>query len=408
MTRVVFSPIDAAINDLRSGKAIIVVDDESRENEGDLMVAAEFTSPEMINFMSREARGLICITLTDSIVGQLGLRLMVQDDNNHSEYQTPFMVSVEARTGVTTGISAFDRARTVEVLIDPNSSPDDLVMPGHMFPLKADPEGVLGRKGHTEAGVDLTRLAGLTPAAVICEIMDDDGTMARLPALQRFAAKHKLRIITIENLVNYLRGVRSKPIIEKVDTASLPTRYGEFKVTAYRDRQDHEHLLLRMGDEFKAPPLVRVHSECLTGDALGSIRCDCGEQLNFALDRIAKEGEGMLLYLRQEGRGIGLANKIKAYALQDNGLDTVEANVCLGFPPDQRDYAVAAAMLKDQGISSIRLLTNNPHKIQSLETNHIQVLERISNQVKERPENRKYLETKIERMNHLSVTVLAE
>jgi len=394
-----------ALADLQAGKAIIVVDDEDRENEGDLLVAAEFATPEMINFMTQHARGLVCITMTGEMLDRLEIPMMVPHQKNSSGFTSPFTISVEASTGVTTGISAPDRARTVQVLIDPDSTPNDIAMPGHMFPLRAQPDGVLARPGHTEAGVDLTRLAGLTPSAVICEIMEADGTMSRLPSLMRFAAEHDLKIISIESLIEYrLHAMApSAPMestVTRVDTAYLPTRFGNFTVTAYRDNQDKEHLLLSMGDRPSRAPLVRLHSECLTGDVLGSIRCDCGDQLQNALQRIAHQGEGMLLYLRQEGRGIGLANKIRAYALQDGGMDTVEANLYLGFAPDQRNFAVAAAMLRDQGVDAVRLMSNNPRKIADLEANQIRVVERVSHQVEARPENRRYLQTKAEKLNH--------
>jgi 3,4-dihydroxy 2-butanone 4-phosphate synthase/GTP cyclohydrolase II len=401
MSEPTLSTLEEGLADLRAGKPIIVVDDAERENEGDLVVAAQFVTPEIINFMAREARGLICIALTGATLDRLRIPMMVPPQQNSSGFGSPFTVSVEARTGVTTGISAYDRTRTIQVLVDPASTPADIAMPGHMFPLRAHPDGVLGRRGHTEAGVDLTRLAGLIPAAILCEIMADDGTMARLSALSRFARRHHLSIISIESLVNYRLERLEQSEITRVDSAQLPTHYGQFEVTVYLDRQQREHLLLSLGDVQTAPPLVRLHSECLTGDVLGSVRCDCGEQLQAALQRIAQEGRGILLYLRQEGRGIGLANKIKAYALQDRGLDTVEANLCLGFSPDQRDFAIAAAMLRDQGVAAVRLMTNNPRKVDDLEANQIQVIERVAHQVPARPENRSYLETKVKKLNHI-------
>jgi len=404
VTQQKLNTVEEALNDLQTGKPIIVVDDENRENEGDLLVAAQFATPDLINFMTQKARGLICIAMTGPMLDQLGIPLMVPEQENNSGFGSPFTVSVEARTGVTTGISAPDRARTVQVLINLNSTAADIAMPGHMFPLRAHPNGVLARPGHTEAGVDLTRLAGLTPAAVICEILAEDGTMARLPTLRQFAAEHELKIISIEALVKYRLQQDALPTIRRVDAAQLPTRFGQFKVTAYRDVQNQEHLLLSLGDAPTVPPLVRLHSECLTGDVLSSLRCDCGEQLQNALHRIAQEGQGILLYLRQEGRGIGLANKIRAYALQDQGLDTVEANLCLGFSPDQRDYAVAAAMLRDQGIAAVRLMSNNPHKVADLEANQIRVVERVPHQVQARPENRRYLQTKVKKLNHQLVS----
>jgi len=400
MSQLKLNTIEEALADLQIGKPIIVVDDEDRENEGDLLVAAQFATPEVINFMAREARGLICIAMTGPTLDRLDIPLMVSAAQNSSGFGSPFTISVEARTGVTTGISAHDRARTVQVLIDPTSTAADIATPGHMFPLRAHPNGVLARRGHTEAGIDLTRLAGLIPAAVISEIMAEDGSMARLPALRQFAAEHELKIISIEALVTYRLQQEARSAVTRVDSAQLPTRFGQFRVTAYRDSQNREHLLLSLGDVSTEPPLVRLHSECLTGDVLGSLRCDSGEQLQNALHRIAQEGRGMLLYLRQEGRGIGLANKIRAYALQDRGLDTVEANLCLGFLPDQRDYAIAAAMLRDQGVTAVRLMSNNPHKVADLEANQIQVVERVPHQVQARPENQFYLQTKAKKLNH--------
>lgn len=401
MSQQKLNTIEEALADLQVGKPIIVVDDEDRENEGDVLVAAQFATPEVINFMAQKARGLICIAMTGPMLDRLNIPLMLPSEQNNSGFNSPFTISVEARTGVTTGISAYDRARTVQVLIDPTSTAADIAMPGHMFPLRAQPNGVLARRGHTEAGVDLTRLAGLTPAAVICEIMANDGNMARLPALRQFAHKHKLKIISIKDLVAHRLQQEVASTITSVSSAQLPTHFGEFKVTAYRDSQNREHLLLSMGEVSTGnPPLVRLHSECLTGDVLGSLRCDCGEQLQTALRRIAQEGRGILLYLRQEGRGIGLVNKIRAYALQDQGLDTVEANLCLGFAPDQRNYDVAAAMLRDQGVMAVRLLTNNPQKVAGLEANQIQVVERVPHQVQARDENQFYLQTKAKKLNH--------
>lgn len=400
MTQHKLNTVEEALVDLQSGKPIIVVDDENRENEGDLLVAAQHATPDIINFMAKKARGLICIAMTGSMLDHLGIPLMVPAEENRSGFNSPFTVSVEASNGVTTGISAADRARTVQALIDSTSTAADISMPGHMFPLRGHPKGVLARRGHTEAGIDLTRLAGLTPAAVICEILAEDGTTARLQTLSRFATAHKLKIISIDALVKYRQQQESLPPVRRVDSALLPTRFGQFKVTAYRDLQNQEHLLLRLGNASTRPPLVRMHSECLTGDVLGSLRCDCREQLESGLHRIAQEGQGILIYLRQEGRGIGLANKIRAYALQDQGLDTVEANCCLGFSPDRREYSVAAAMLRDQGITAIRLMSNNPHKVSDLEANQINVLERVPLQIQARPENRHYLETKVRKMNH--------
>ncbi|MEM7531138.1 MAG: 3,4-dihydroxy-2-butanone-4-phosphate synthase [Chloroflexota bacterium] len=400
MKKKTFDTVESALAALRAGKPIIVVDDENRENEGDLLIAAEFATPEMINFMAKEARGLICITMCGEDLDRLGIPMMVPAGGNTSGFSSPFTISVEAKKGVSTGISAGDRAHTVKTLIDPNSGPQDIAMPGHMFPLRANPQGVLARRGHTEAGIDLTTLAGLTPASVICEIMNEDGTMARVPALQDFAQKHGLKLISIEALVQY-RLKLTRHAVHRVESAEMPTKYGNFTVTAYRDAAKREHLVLSMGDLRKNPPLIRLHSECLTGDVLGSLRCDCGDQLDAAMRQIAKVGHGAVLYLRQEGRGIGLANKIRAYALQDQGLDTVEANIHLGFPPDLRDFAVAAAMLHDQGVSAVRLMTNNPRKIADLEANHIRVLERMPHQVASHRENRFYMNTKAIKMNHM-------
>ncbi len=399
MTTSKLNTIDEALQALQAGKPIIVVDDEDRENEGDLVVAAQFATAKMINFMAQHARGLICVALPGSTLDRLKIPMMVSQDGNSSAFASPFTVSVEARTGVTTGISASDRARTIQGLINPESTAEDIAMPGHIFPLRAHPDGVLARRGHTEAGVELTRLAGLQPAAVLCEIMSPDGTMARLPELTRFAARHDLPIITIEALVNRVLQQREDHIIRRVASSALPTRYGHFTATAYSDARGREHLSLNYGPLPEAP-LVRLHSECLTGDALGSLRCDCGEQLQSAMQRIAENGSGLILYLRQEGRGIGLANKIQAYALQDDGLDTVQANLCLGFLPDQRDYAVAAAMLREQGISTVRLLSNNPEKVRALQECGITVVERVAHEVPARPENHFYLQTKAEKMQH--------
>lgn len=393
--------IQEGLEDLKQGKPVIVVDDSTRENEGDLLMAAQFASPDIINFMAREACGLICIAMTESALDRLELPMMVPAGQNGSGFQTPFTVPVEARTGVTTGISAYDRARTVQILIDPASTRQDLVTPGHMFPLRAHPHGVLARAGHTEAGVDLTRMAGLTPAAVLCEIMNEDGTMARLGELRQFAQKHDLKIISIEALIAYRLQHDSKRSVIRGASAQLPTSFGQFTVTAYLDAQKREHLLVCMGDSPEHAPLIRLHSECLTGDALGSVRCDCREQLHLALQRIAEQGQGMLLYLRQEGRGIGLANKIRAYSLQDRGMDTVEANQCLGFHADQRTYCVAADILRDQGISAVRLMTNNPKKIAGLEAHGIRILERIPHQVAAKPENSRYLQSKAQKLDHM-------
>jgi 3,4-dihydroxy 2-butanone 4-phosphate synthase/GTP cyclohydrolase II len=396
-----FDNVIAALDALRSGKPIVVVDDEHRENEGDLVVAAEYATPDVINLMAREARGLVCIAMTGRDLDRLELPMMVSTSENGSRFGSPFTVSVDAGTGVTTGISAHDRSRTIQVLIDPTATKDDLNSPGHIFPLRAHEAGVLARRGHTEAGVDLAKLAGCYPAAVICEIMADDGAMARRPELTAFAERHDLVAVSIEALAKYRLESMEDSAVTALDSAHLPTRFGEFEVTAYRDRNGLEHLFLRLEGANGHPPLVRIHSECLTGDVLGSLRCDCGDQLQWALHQIAAAGNGALIYLRQEGRGIGLANKIRAYALQDEGLDTVEANTCLGFSPDLRDYGMAAAMLKDQGIDAVRLLTNNPRKLSDLSANGIDVVERLPIVAGERPENERYLRTKAEKLEHL-------
>lgn len=398
-----FNTIDEIISDLQAAKPVIVLDDHDRENEGDLLVSAQFAEPEIINFMARQARGLICIAMTGKVLDRLGIPMMVSGKENGTRYGSPFTVSVEAKTGVTTGISAHDRSRTIKTLVDATSTPDDIVMPGHVFPLRAHPQRVLARRGHTEAGIDLMMLSGLAPAAVVCEILDDDGSMARRPRLSEFAREHGLRTISIEDIVQYRLRHTAEEAVTRVDAAVLPTRFGDFNVTAYRDRDNNEHLFLSHGHRQTDSPLVRVHSECLTGDVLGSIRCDCGEQLHSALASIVDEGEGYLVYLRQEGRGIGLINKIRAYALQDEGLDTVDANVCLGFSPDERSYAVAAAILRDQEISSVRLMTNNPDKVSDLEANQVRVVERIPLRVESSPENKRYLKTKAKKLDHLFV-----
>lgn len=396
-----FDTMDSAIQAFRAGRPVVVVDDESRENEGDLIVAAEHATPELINFMAREARGLVCVAMTGEDIDRLGLPMMVDGLDKGSRFGSPFTVSVDARTGVSTGISAHDRARTVQVLIDPTARPDDLSSPGHVFPLRAHPAGVLARRGHTEAGVDLARMAGLRPAAVICEIMSDDGSMARRPELIGFARTHGFPVVAIDDIAQSRLDAAAPGDVTALDTARLPTRFGEFRVTAYRDGKGLEHLMLRLSEISDGVPVVRIHSECLTGDVLGSVRCDCGDQLDAAMEAIAVSGNGALIYLRQEGRGIGLANKVRAYALQDAGLDTVEANTCLGFRPDLRDYAIAAAILKDQGLSSVRLLTNNPQKVADLTANGIEVIERIPLVAVERPENVRYLRTKAEKLVHL-------
>ncbi len=391
--------IEDVLEDLRQGKMIILVDDENRENEGDLTIAAEKVTPEAINFMAKYGRGLICLALAPEIVDRLKLPPMVYD--NKSPYKTAFTVSIEARHGVTTGISAHDRAHTILTAIADDAKPEDLVQPGHVFPLRARRGGVLFRTGQTEGSVDLARLAGLKPAAVICEIMKDDGTMARMPDLEKFAQEHGLKIATVADIIAYR--MRTESFVHKAAETVLPTPYGEFKAIAFvNDIDDFEHLALVKGEiNPEKEILVRVHSECLTGDVFGSYRCDCGEQLRKAMEIIQKEGLGVILYLQQEGRGIGLANKLKAYALQDKGLDTVEANEELGFGPDLRDYGVGAQILVALGVRKMRLLTNNPKKIVGLEGYGLKVVGRVPIEIDPRPENRQYLLTKCQKLGHL-------
>src|SRR5215213_4883048 len=394
----VFSPVEDAIEDIRAGRMVVVCDDEDRENEGDLVMAAQFVTPEAINFMAKEARGLICLTLTPERCDEMGLDLMAA--KNESAFETAFTVSIEAREGVTTGISAADRAHTIQVAIDPESSPRDLVQPGHVFPLKAKPGGVLERTGQTEAAVDLARLAGLNPSGVICEVMNDDGTMARADDLVPFCERHGLRMVTVADLIAYRRA--HDRLVERVVATRLPTAFGDFDVVGYRSLVDEKHHVALVKGEVDGVDdvLVRVHSECLTGDVFHSLRCDCGEQLESALAMIEREGSGVLLYLAQEGRGIGLLNKLKAYNLQDKGLDTVDANLELGLPVDLRDYGIGAQILVDLGLSSIRILTNNPKKIRGLEGYGLSVTEQIPIVHAPNPHNQRYLEAKRDRLGH--------
>jgi 3,4-dihydroxy 2-butanone 4-phosphate synthase / GTP cyclohydrolase II len=396
----VFDTVEAAIRDIRDGRMVIVADDEDRENEGDLVCAAAKATPELVNFMARHGRGLICVALTQNRADQLGLPLMAED--NEEAFRTAFTVSVDAhpRFGVTTGISAADRARTIQLLVDPDTKPGDLRRPGHVFPLRSVPGGVLRRVGQTEASVDLARLAGLPPAGVICEIMNDDGTMARRPELEGFARRHNLRFITVAQIVAYR--LTNERLVRRIAEAGLPTDFGEFRVMAFENQVDgREHLALVAGEIHGQPDiLVRMHSECLTGDVFHSQRCDCGAQLKAAMRRIQKEGSGAIVYLRQEGRGIGLTNKIRAYALQEGGQDTVEANQALGFKPDLRDYGIGAQILLDLGLSSIRLLTNNPRKIVGLEGYGLRISGREPIEVEPTSHNRIYLETKRSKLGH--------
>ena len=396
-----FSTIPEAIEDIRAGRMVVVVDDEDRENEGDLTLAAEKVTPEAINFMARFGRGLVCLPMTGERLDALRIPLMVQDEDNSAKFGTAFCVPIEAKHGTTTGISAADRAQTILAAIDPKTRPEDLARPGHMFPLRAQPGGVLQRSGQTEAAVDLARLAGLFPAGVICEIMNEDGTMARTQELQSFCKEHGLRMITVKDLIEHR--MRHERLVRKVAEANLPTRHGPFKVHAYESAIDREqHVALTLGEiRQDEAVIVRVHSQCLTGDIFGSSRCDCGEQLETALDVIAREGRGVLLYLRQEGRGIGLVHKIMAYQLQDQGRDTVEANEALGFKPDQRDYGIGAQILAELGVRRMRLLTNNPRKFVGLEGYGLTIVERLPIEVPAHDQNRRYLRTKKEKLGHI-------
>ena len=397
-----FNTVEEALEDIRQGKMIVMVDDEDRENEGDLLMAAEMATPEAINFMATYGRGLICVPMTKNRIHALQLEQMVT--TNTDPHGTAFTVSVDSAAS-STGISAFERAETVKILMNPNSVPTDLHRPGHIFPLQAREGGVLVRAGHTEGAVDLARLAGLQPAGVICEIMNEDGTMARVPDLQLFVEKHNLKLITLKDLISYRR--RSEKLIERVESVHLPTGFGDFRAIGYLSVVDQdEHIALVKGTvDDGEPVLVRVHSECLTGDVFHSRRCDCGDQLSAALEEIEHEGRGVLLYMRQEGRGIGLLNKLRAYKLQEEGKDTVEANLALGFPEDLRDYGVGAQILADLGISKVRLMTNNPRKIVGLEGYGLKVVERVPVDIPSKPENSKYLCTKKNKMGHFLTEV---
>jgi len=394
-----FCTVEEATQDIKEGKFIVVVDDEQRENEGDLVLAAEKVTSEAINFMAKHARGLICLPITGERLDELHIPLMSQ--RNDPRFSTAFTISVEARNDVSTGISAHDRATTIKAIIDPQTRPEDIVSPGHMFPIRAREGGTLVRAGHTEAACDLACLSGLYPAGVICEIMNDDGSMSRLPDLQKLAQRSGFKILTIASLIAYRR--RHEKLVQRVAEAKLPTRYGEFMAIAYKSRTDpDEHVALVKGDvSGDEPILTRVHSECLTGDVFGSLRCDCGEQISLALEKIQQQEKGVFLYMRQEGRGIGLHNKIRAYSLQDKGWDTVEANEKLGFAPDLRDYGIGAQILYDLGLRKIQLLTNNPKKVVGLEGYGLEVVETIPLRIKPNPYNFNYLKTKQEKMGQL-------
>jgi len=397
-TETPFATIEEALEDVRQGKFVVVVDAADRENEGDLTIAAQFATPEAVNFMATHGRGLICLCLTDERCDELALEQMT--DRNETPFGTAFTVSIEAREGVSTGISAQDRARTIQVAIDPSKGPEDLVQPGHVFPLRARAGGVLQRAGQTEAAVDLARLAGLNPAGVVCEVMKEDGTMARVPDLVEYCARHDLKMITVEDLIEYRR--RTEKLVERMTSVRLPTAYGDFTAIAFREKLTGKHhvALVRGHVEGEEDVLVRVHSECLTGDVFHSLRCDCGEQLEQALARIGSEERGVVLYMAQEGRGIGLLNKLKAYELQENGMDTVEANLELGFAPDMREYGIGNQILADLGLSTIRILTNNPKKITGIEGFGLTVVEQVPIEISPNDENRRYLETKRTKLGH--------
>jgi 3,4-dihydroxy 2-butanone 4-phosphate synthase/GTP cyclohydrolase II len=393
-----FAAVDEAIEDIRQGKLVVVVDAADRENEGDLTIAAQFATPEAINFMATHGRGLICLCLTEQRCDEL--RLQPMTERNETPYGTAFTISIEAREGISTGISAPDRSRTIQVAIDPSKGPGDLVQPGHVFPLRARPGGVLQRAGQTEAAVDLARLAGLNPAGVVCEVMNDDGTMARVPDLIPYCDRHELKMITVADLIEYRR--RTEKLVERTTAVRLPTAYGEFTAFAFREKLTGKHHLALVKGEVEGAHdvLVRVHSECLTGDVFHSLRCDCGEQLDQALLQIAAEDRGVLLYMAQEGRGIGLLNKLLAYELQENGLDTVEANLELGFPEDAREWGIGNQILADLGLTTIRILTNNPKKISGLEGFGLTVVEQVPIEMPPNAENRRYLATKRAKLGH--------
>jgi 3,4-dihydroxy 2-butanone 4-phosphate synthase / GTP cyclohydrolase II len=393
-----FAAIEEAIEDIRQGKFVVVVDAADRENEGDLTIAAQFATPEAINFMATHARGLICLCLTEERCDALGLRQMAE--NNEAPLQTAFTVSIEAREGVTTGISAQDRSRTIQVAIDPTKGPGDVIQPGHVFPLRARGGGVLNRAGQTEAAVDLARLAGLNPAGVVCEVMKDDGTMARVPDLIDYCERHGFKLVTVADIIEYRR--RTEKLVERTTTVQLPTMYGDFTAVAFREKLTGKHHVALVRGEIEGAEnvLVRVHSECLTGDVFHSLRCDCGEQLELALERLAAEDAGVLLYMTQEGRGIGLLNKLRAYELQEAGLDTVEANLELGLPADAREYGIGNQILADLGLTTIRILTNNPKKLTGIEGFGLTVVEQVPIETKPRAENRRYLETKRDKLGH--------
>ena len=394
-----FATVPEAIEDIKAGKFVVIVDDENRENEGDLAIAAELVTPEAINFMAKHARGLICLPIFGQRLDELRVPLMVQE--NTAKFSTAFAISIEAKHRTSSGISAHDRAATVKAVLDPHTKPEDLARPGHTFPIRAREGGVLVRAGHTEAIVDLARLAGLYPAGVVCEIMNEDGTMARLPQLEKMADKFGIKIVSIAGLITYRR--RNEKLVERMAEAQLPTKYGEFVLIAYRSKVDpDEQVALVRGDiSGDEPVLVRVHSECLTGDVFGSLRCDCGDQIALGMEKIAAEGRGVFLYMRQEGRGIGFHNKMRAYALQDQGLDTVEANIALGFEPDLRDYGIGAQILADLGLHKIRLLTNNPRKVIGLESYGLKIVETVELRTPPTPYNLEYLKTKQKKLGHL-------